>query len=393
MPETNFFWDPLSDNILQERDESGTVAAEYTTEPGLYGNVISQNRGGVESQCHYDAIGSTLAVTDDNQNVTDTFAYTAFGEVTERTGTAEVPFQYIGQKGYYTDGLTGQIVARRRPYEPLRARWLAVDPLPFTLPYRRTSSQSGVQLSIDPINHPNDILLLWVTLLTATPLEDQLGVSARDTLLYTYVCNRPHTAIDPSGLYTMDECMRDHCKPEYFIHGDAETGVFDLEAFRECKEDCKRGRKRPPGSFIQVCCRDIRVNCIADCTAQTLGLRHCWIKTSKKEAGLGPAAEGPLPTSPCYCTPTKIRDHSGQSRDSATNCVTLLGCSEQCVNDALELGKDMGDWGPNNQCNSFVKDVLTSCGCKNRCVEWTRVDRTLVKCTRWLYDEGFPIPR
>ena len=109
MPEINFFWDPLSDNILQERDETGAVTAEYTAEPGLYGNIISQNRGGVESQFHYDAQGSTLAVTDDNQNVTDTFAYTAFGEVTERTGTTEVPFQYIGQKGYYTDGLTGQI--------------------------------------------------------------------------------------------------------------------------------------------------------------------------------------------------------------------------------------------------------------------------------------------
>jgi RHS repeat-associated protein len=129
MPEMNFFWDPLSDNILQERDETGAVTAEYTAEPGLYGNIISQNRGGVESQFHYDAQGSTLAVTDDNQNVTDTFAYTAFGEVTERTGTTEVPFQYIGQKGYYTDGLTGQIMARRRPYEPVRARWLSADPL------------------------------------------------------------------------------------------------------------------------------------------------------------------------------------------------------------------------------------------------------------------------
>ena len=99
MPETNFFWDPLSDNVLQERDETGAVTAEYTAEPGLYGNIISQNRGGVESQYHYDARGSALAVTDDNQNVTDTFGYTAFGEVTERTGTTEVPFQYIGQEG------------------------------------------------------------------------------------------------------------------------------------------------------------------------------------------------------------------------------------------------------------------------------------------------------
>jgi hypothetical protein len=46
MPEINFFWDPLSDNILQERDETGAVTAEYTAEPGLYGNIISQNRSG-----------------------------------------------------------------------------------------------------------------------------------------------------------------------------------------------------------------------------------------------------------------------------------------------------------------------------------------------------------
>ena len=34
MARTYFFWDPLSDNILQERDETGAVMAEYTTEPG-----------------------------------------------------------------------------------------------------------------------------------------------------------------------------------------------------------------------------------------------------------------------------------------------------------------------------------------------------------------------
>jgi hypothetical protein len=31
MPEINFFWDPLSDNILQERDETGAVTAEGKT--------------------------------------------------------------------------------------------------------------------------------------------------------------------------------------------------------------------------------------------------------------------------------------------------------------------------------------------------------------------------
>lgn len=155
MPEINFFWDPLSDNILQERDETGAVTAEYTAEPGLYGNIISQNRGEVESQYHYDAQGSTLAVTDDNQNVTDTFAYTAFGEVTERTGTTQVPFQYIGQKGYYRDATAGSISVRRRILVPLLGRWTACD------------------------------------------LDETIRQGAS---LYLYVHNRPVTLTDPSGL-------------------------------------------------------------------------------------------------------------------------------------------------------------------------------------------------
>jgi RHS repeat-associated protein len=107
-------------------------------------------RGGVESQFHYDAQGSTLAVTDDNQNVTDTFAYSAFGEVTERTGTTEVPFQYIGRQGYYTDGLSGQIMVRERPYEPARARWPVVDPRSAI---RIASTKAGAYVYAD--NNPN----------------------------------------------------------------------------------------------------------------------------------------------------------------------------------------------------------------------------------------------
>ena len=129
MARTYFFWDPLSDNILQERDETAAVMAEYTTEPGLYGNLIGQNRGGVESQYHFDALGSTLALTDDNQQVTDTNAYSAFGEVTEHAGSTDNPFQYIGQKGYYRDEKTGDNYIRARHFRPTIARWLSTDPL------------------------------------------------------------------------------------------------------------------------------------------------------------------------------------------------------------------------------------------------------------------------
>jgi hypothetical protein len=44
MPVTNYFWDPLQDNITKEYDDNGDTIVRYTTEPGLYGNVISQER-------------------------------------------------------------------------------------------------------------------------------------------------------------------------------------------------------------------------------------------------------------------------------------------------------------------------------------------------------------
>ena len=131
MPETNFFWDPLTDNILQERDETGAVTGEYSTEPGLYGDLLSQNRGGVENQYHFDALGSTLALTDDNQEVTDTYAYTGFGEPTEHTGSMVNPFQFVGQKSYYTHDSTGERYARQRILSSPIARWLSPDQLLF----------------------------------------------------------------------------------------------------------------------------------------------------------------------------------------------------------------------------------------------------------------------
>lgn len=158
MAETNFFWEPLSDNILQERDESGALAGEYTTEPGLYGNVINQSRASVESTFHSDVMGSTLALSDTNQNVTDTRAYSGFGETTESTGSTEFPLQYIGRSGYYKTN--SEYYVRRRHYDAAGSfsRWRSPDPL---------------------------------------------GVNLLDTNLYSYVGNRPLRFFDPSGRFVI----------------------------------------------------------------------------------------------------------------------------------------------------------------------------------------------
>jgi hypothetical protein len=67
---THFFWDPVEDNIIQERDDTGAVTADYTTEPYLYGDLISQCRSGTSRFHCFDNQGSTRALTDSSGTVT-----------------------------------------------------------------------------------------------------------------------------------------------------------------------------------------------------------------------------------------------------------------------------------------------------------------------------------
>jgi hypothetical protein len=75
---------------------------------------------------HYDGQGSTQLLTDENGNVTDSYANTAFGTPVD-TGAANPtvnPFRFVGQFGYYLDLDTGDYYVRARTYSPFLARWL-----------------------------------------------------------------------------------------------------------------------------------------------------------------------------------------------------------------------------------------------------------------------------
>lgn len=124
---TKYVWD--GDNILYETDDTNAVTAEYTYSPERYGRLIAETRDGVTYMHYYDAQGSTVGVTDDIGAVTDTFAYTAWGEESARTGTTPTPFRWIGQFGYYWDEELSQFHVRARPYGPPCGRWTTQDPL------------------------------------------------------------------------------------------------------------------------------------------------------------------------------------------------------------------------------------------------------------------------
>jgi hypothetical protein len=99
---TNFVWDEVG----------GDLIAEYTFVSGAYTlrslNVWGQgllwtDRQGTKRYYHFDGEGSTRALTDSSQNVTETYKYTSFGELIAATGAAVNPFRWQGQTGAYDD--------------------------------------------------------------------------------------------------------------------------------------------------------------------------------------------------------------------------------------------------------------------------------------------------
>ncbi len=124
---TRFLWDPVEDNIVKELDDSNATLADYTTEPYLYGDLIIQDRSGQSRFYQFDGQGSTMELTDNSGNVTDTRRYSAFGETTESTGATVFSFQYLGQKEYYRHQHKNRYFVRRREYGAVQQRWLSRD--------------------------------------------------------------------------------------------------------------------------------------------------------------------------------------------------------------------------------------------------------------------------
>lgn len=100
------------------------------------GEIVSENRGGVEREYMPDTQGNTVALLDSSQTKTDTWTYWPYGEVKTRTGTNPTPFTYVGTRGYYADTSTRTYV-RARNLRVDHGSWMTVDPLwPFLRAFR-----------------------------------------------------------------------------------------------------------------------------------------------------------------------------------------------------------------------------------------------------------------
>ena len=115
-----------------------TLAVVYSNFGGM---VVSETRGGVESDYICDTLGSTIGLMDSAGTMTDRWEYWPFGEVVSRTGTSVTPLTFVGVKGYFLDILNKLFYVRARQLRVDLARWLTVDPLwPGEAAYRYVRS-------------------------------------------------------------------------------------------------------------------------------------------------------------------------------------------------------------------------------------------------------------
>jgi RHS repeat-associated protein len=118
--------DYLFDGAEAIQQKTGTTATTYYTR-GLGGQLINRRGGGNPLRYyHHDAIGSVVGLTHSTGALTDTYSYTAFGEVRARTGTNTQPFQYLGNL-YDSDSKLLDFHARS--YDPAVGRFTSKDPV------------------------------------------------------------------------------------------------------------------------------------------------------------------------------------------------------------------------------------------------------------------------
>jgi RHS repeat-associated protein len=108
-------------------DGGNTLNAYYICGLGLLYKV---DDGGNAYYYHYTFTGNTAAMTDQAENIVNSYAYTPFGELAGKDETVSNPFRYVGKFGVMDDG-SGLLYMRARYYDPDLGRFITKDPIGF----------------------------------------------------------------------------------------------------------------------------------------------------------------------------------------------------------------------------------------------------------------------
>ncbi len=115
---------------------------------------------------HGDGLGSARLLSDEQGAVTDSYQYTAFGEILLHTGSDEHPYRFAGE-AYESD--IGFYYNRARWMDPANGQFVSVDPVhgsllePVTL-HRYLYAAASPQLFVDPTGREFTAMGLQISL-------------------------------------------------------------------------------------------------------------------------------------------------------------------------------------------------------------------------------------
>jgi RHS repeat-associated protein len=188
---TGFLYD--GNDIIAEM-QGGTITAFYLRGLNIDEPFIRITAAGNEYY-HTDALGSTLALTNDVGAVTTTYAYEPFGKTTI-TGISTNPFQYTGREN---DG-TGLYYYRARYYAPSLQRFLNEDPL-FSPLFKTSNCSDSYSPNVSRYieSDPGLSPLLRLRIYTDAVVF-ALAPNPQQIQLYTYANDNSINKVDPFGL-------------------------------------------------------------------------------------------------------------------------------------------------------------------------------------------------
>ncbi len=112
--------------VIAEREaQTQSIAALYT----LGEDLLQLSRAGQGTFYHRvpltDPLGAVRLLVDEAANITDSYTYDAWGNVTARTGSTPNPYKFQGE---WQEESAGLVYLRARWYDPGVGRFLSVDP-------------------------------------------------------------------------------------------------------------------------------------------------------------------------------------------------------------------------------------------------------------------------
>lgn len=129
LPAVKTFYVFSGDTLIGEVT-AGTPSYAYTWGTG---GLVSQ-RGIVTNQSlwyHFGPQGESRQLTNAAGLVVDGYSYDGYGRPNSSSGIDFNPFKYGGRVGYYSEGLSGIMLATQRWYSPQLSRWASRDPIGY----------------------------------------------------------------------------------------------------------------------------------------------------------------------------------------------------------------------------------------------------------------------